>query len=127
VILVDTSAWIAFFRGEQPVADEVDALILDNQVALCGPILTELVRGLRTNERRSVLPLLEGCELLSQPADLWTEAGELGAVLRKRGAAVKTLDLLIAAYALAHSAPLLSLDADFVTMQKVGVPLHLVH
>ncbi len=96
-------------------------------MALCGPVLTELVRGLRANERRTVLPLIEGCELLSQPADLWTEAGELGALLRKRGAAVKTLDLLIAVYGLAHSAPLLSLDADFVTMQKVGVPLHLVH
>jgi len=100
MILVDTSAWIEFFR--------------------------ELRRGLlNQSERRTVLPLLEACHILSQPAELWTEAGDLGFALRRRGVTPKTLDLLIAVYALHHSATLLTLDKDFVAMHKAGVPLQL--
>jgi hypothetical protein len=42
---------------------------------------------------------------------------------RKRGVTVKTLDLLIATYALSHSVSLLTADADFSTMRKAGVAL----
>ena len=38
---------------------------------------------------------------------------------------VKTLDLLIATYALAHGAPLLTLDKEFRSMCDAGIPLTL--
>jgi tRNA(fMet)-specific endonuclease VapC len=127
MILIDTSAWIDFFRGREPLAEAVDDALATNEAALCGPVETELQRGfVNERERRKVLPLLDGCHRLSQPEHLWTEAGELGFVLRRRGITPKTLDLLIAAYALSHSAALLTSDRDFFTMQKAGVPLLLV-
>jgi predicted nucleic acid-binding protein len=126
LILVDTSAWIEFFRGLDPVASTVDRALESDEVALCGPVLTELRRGLRMSaERRRVLPLLSGCHLLDQPPALWEEAGDLGYALARRGASVKTLDLLIAAYALSHSVPLLTTDADFERMRRAGIPLDL--
>jgi predicted nucleic acid-binding protein len=73
-----------------------------------------------------VLPLLEGCHLLSQPARLWEEAGELGYFLGRRGTTVKSLDLLIAAYALAHGVSVLTADADFRTMRRAGLRLLLI-
>ena len=95
-----------------------------NEVALCGPVITELRRGLRSRaERSKVLGLLRGCQLLEQPPRLWEEAGELGYFVRRRGAAVKTLDLLIAAYALSHGVPLLTADVDFTVMKAMGVGL----
>jgi predicted nucleic acid-binding protein len=127
LILVDTSAWIDFFGGSGVYADSVDELLETNEVALCGPVLTELRRGLRSDsECRKVLPLLDGCTLLEQPSDLWREAGELGAYLGRRGANVKSLDLLIAVYVLAYSLPLLTKDSDFALMQKAGVQLLLI-
>ena len=124
MILVDTSAWIDFFRGRAPVAATVDSLLAENEVALCGPVITELRRGLRSaRERARVLELLEGCHSLAQPQDLWAEAGELGAVLGRRGATVKSMDLLVATYALAHSVPVLTLDSDFAAIQRAGVGL----
>jgi predicted nucleic acid-binding protein len=124
MILVDTSAWVAFFRGHEPLASAVDAALADNVAVLCGPVLTELRRGLQTDrERKRVLPLLDGCSVLAQPADLWAEAGDLGFALRRRGVTCKTLDLLIAVHALAYGVPLLTEDSDFAVMQKAGVPL----
>lgn len=126
MILVDTSAWVEFFRGRDPVASAVDALLESDEIALCGPVLTEIRRGLRTPaERRRILPLLAGCHLLEQPPGLWEEAGDIGFALARRGASVKTLDLLIAAYVLSHDVPILTTDADFARMRTVGIPLGL--
>lgn len=126
MILVDTSAWIDFFRGVEPLASRVDALLADDEVAICGPILTELRRGLRSaGERRRVLGLLVACHDLPQPAELWAEAGDLGFALRRRGTTVKTFDLLIATWALGTGLPLLTGDADFRLIRRAGVPLEL--
>ena len=123
MILVDTSAWIDFFRGTEPFAEAVDAALDSGDAALCGPVLTEIRRGLRAAHRNRVLPLLEGCHLLSQPDDLWPSAGDLGAFLARRGLNVKTLDLLIATYAIAHGIPVLSADRDFRAIAKAGAGL----
>ena len=124
MILIDTSAWIDFFRDRDPFASAVDDALADNEAALCGPIETELRRGLATEgERRKVLPLLRGCHTLAQPERLWSEAGDLGFALRRRGVTPKTLDLLIAAFALRHSTAILTKDKDFQKMRDAGVPL----
>ena len=127
MIVVDTSAWIEFFRGRDPAASAVDAALANNEVALCGPVETELRRGLlNERERAKVLPLLDGCHSLAQPEALWAEAGELGFALRRRGVTPKTVDLLIATYALSYSTPILTTDKGFRAMQKAGAPLQLV-
>jgi tRNA(fMet)-specific endonuclease VapC len=124
MILVDTSAWIEFFRGREPIATSVDNALSSNDVALCGPIETELRRGLlNSKERKQVLPLLQGCHWLDTPSNLWVEAGELGYALRRRGVTVKTFDLLIATYALTYSISLLTSDTDFEQIQGANVPL----
>jgi tRNA(fMet)-specific endonuclease VapC len=125
VILVDTSAWIEFFKGRDPVASSVDAALAGADAALCGPIIAELRRGLRAAQRRRVLALLEGCRVLPDPEDLWVAAGDLGALLARRGSTVKTLDLLIATYAIAHGAPILTTDSDFLTIARANVGLTL--
>jgi predicted nucleic acid-binding protein len=126
VTLVDTSAWIDFFRGTGDLGERVDQLVEANDVAICGPIVTELRRGLRSLADRSrVLSLLGGCHELPQPPSLWNDAGDLGFALRRKGATVKTLDLLIATHALAYDLPVLSADTDFELMCRAGIPIRL--
>jgi predicted nucleic acid-binding protein len=48
VILIDTSAWIEFFRDRGATAELVDAALREDEAAWCGPIATELRRGLRS-------------------------------------------------------------------------------
>ena len=87
------------------MADAVDRLIDANEAAICGPVVLEIRRGLRSRaERAWVLPLLAGCHL-------------------RRGATVKSVDLLIAAYALAHGVPLLTRHAAFERMKRAGARL----
>jgi len=128
VILIDTSAWIAFFRDRGPCAARVDQALLDGDAAICGPVETEIRRGLRSKaDRALVLPHLGGCEALSQPSNLWEEAGDLGFAVARRGVTAKTLDLLIACYALSHRLPILTTDRDFEAMRTAGIPLELVN
>lgn len=106
----------------------MDRLLEGDEAALCGPICTELLRGFKsTRERAQCWPLLEACHQLSEPGDLWNEAGELGFLLARKGITVKSFDLLIATFALAHAVPLLTVDRDFELMAKAGVALHLAH
>jgi hypothetical protein len=124
LILVDTSAWIEFFRDRGACASQVDRALSEGEAAICGPIQTELRRGLKTKaERAQVLLHLVGCADLPQPSNLWEEAGEIGFALARRGITVKTLDLLIACYALAHRASLLTTDQDFARIRSAGIPL----
>ncbi len=124
MILIDTSAWIEFFRGRAPFSDAVDDALDANEAALCGPVITELRRGLRTTaERRRVLPLLGGCHLLADPPKLWEEAGDLGFLLARKGVTAKSIDLLIATYAMSHGVPVLAVDADYADMRAAGVKL----
>lgn len=123
MILIDTSAWIEFFRDSGPLVTAVDDALEAADAATCGPVLTEIRRGLRPAQRARVLPLLAGCHLLDQPDDLWIAAGDLGAALARRGSSVKTLDLLIAAYAIAHGTPLLTADSDFKAIAKANLGL----
>ncbi len=81
MILIDTSAWIEFFRGRDPIASIVDDALATNDAALCGPVETELRRGLRDErERKKVLPLLDAGETLYEPEDLWRPRESSGSV-----------------------------------------------
>jgi len=127
LILIDTSAWIDFFSNDGAIAEHVDHLLESGDAAICGPIETELRRGIRSRKDRvKVLSLLEGCHHLHQPEALWSEAGELGYVLGKRGINVRTLDLLIAVFALSHQTFLLTRDKDFTLIRRAGIPLQVV-
>lgn len=124
MILIDTSAWIDFFRGKDPISDMVEVSLKNNTAAICGPIFTELVRGFRSQkEKNQILPLFTGCHFLDQPDSLWEDAGQCGYQLKRKGANVKSMDLLIACYALAHGVPILTSDKDFFLMKKSGMSI----
>ncbi|HEX7498951.1 MAG TPA: PIN domain-containing protein [Polyangia bacterium] len=69
----------------------------------------------------------QACHQLPQPTSLWSDAGDLGFALARKGITVKSLDLLIAAYALTNGTPVLTLDRDFRLIARAGIGLQLVH
>ena len=111
--LVDTSAWIAFFRGHEPVASLLDTALADGVVALCGVVELELRQGLRPGEREAVLSLLNAAARLPTTEADWGSAGDLLASLRRSGVTVPSTDGLVAYLALRHDAVLLEHDEHF--------------
>ena len=112
-VLVDTSAWVAFFRGSVPGRSEVRALVADNRAVRCGPVELELRRGLRRSEAAAVLGVWSAVPPLAVEAIDFTSAADLLRDLRENGRTLLSMDGLIAALALRCEVPLLSLDPHF--------------
>jgi len=122
VILVDTSVWIDFFTGRDlPQVATLEHFILHNEdLALCGIILTEILQGIGDDTayrrvRRDLSPLI----MLSITEAVFVHAADIYRSLRKQGITVrKTNDCIIAATALEHHCRLLHKDKDFLPIAR---------
>ena len=117
--LIDTSAWIPLFRRNHPAGPRlrtrVSELQAGGQAATTEPITLELLRGARdTSDYQQLAALLGGLTLLPITPERWREAAQLGFQLRRQhGITVASVDLLVAAVAIAHRAVLVHRDSDF--------------
>jgi tRNA(fMet)-specific endonuclease VapC len=112
-VLVDTSAWVDFFRGREPSCAHVDGLLASGAALRCAPVELELRHGLRREEANEVLSLWRG--LRSLPVDDldFAGAGDLLREQREQGRSLPSMDALIASIALRHDVPLLAYDRHF--------------
>jgi len=111
---VDTRLWIVFFRGVPTVKALVEKLIVANRVFTAGPILYELLQGVKSSlERKQVKEALLCTQYLDiTPAD-WEGAAALAAELRKGVTALPTTDILIAHLARQNDLEVISCDVHF--------------
>jgi predicted nucleic acid-binding protein len=112
-VLVDTSAWVAFFRGQEPTGARVAELLETGRALRCGPVELELRQGLRRRDAPSILGLWFALPELPVDGLDFTSAGDLLRELRERGRAIPSMDGLIATLALRYDAALLTLDRHF--------------
>ena len=120
-ILVDTSAWVAYFRGLEPACSAVLALLAEGRARRCGPVELELRQGLRRSEAASVLNLWRGLTPLRTEEIDFASAGDLLLELRSRGVTVPAMDALIASLAVRHEVSLLTLDQHFAAVPGLRV------
>jgi len=122
VILVDTSVWIDFFAGRDlaHVATLEQFILADEDLALCGIILTEILQGITDDTaHRRVRRYLNPLIMLPMPETVFIRAADIYRKLRKQGVTVrKTNDCIIAATALEHRCQLLHNDRDFAPIAK---------
>lgn len=125
-ILIDTSAWIDFFRNQSgAVGDVVATLIERDQAVMTGPVLAELLQGLRSrqeiNTLRELFDVLPYIEISRRD---WEQTGDSLRKLRQRGITVPLTDALIANVAKRNGCSVLTLDRHF---EHLEVPLHPMH
>jgi len=117
VILVDTSVWIDFFFGRNLAHVAVlEQLIQENDdLALCGIIMTEILQGITDNKsHRHLQRYLDPLIILPMPQSVFIKAADIYRKLRKKGITIrKTNDCIIAATILEHRCQLLHNDKDF--------------
>jgi len=117
VWLVDSSVWIDYFNGTiTPQTDLLDASLGKRELALGDLILCEVLQGFA---RQSDFELARDTLLELPVYPLGgivnaLKAAENFQILRRRGVTVrKTIDCLIATFALEHGLTLLHSDGDF--------------
>ncbi|MCY2925637.1 MAG: PIN domain nuclease [Planctomycetota bacterium] len=124
MILVDTSVWIDFFRGRGTPADRwlQDALAHDEDLCLCGEVLTEILQGLSTPRQiATVERALQPLVYLPLDREGYVEAAAIYRAARAKGKTIRnTVDCIIAACAIAHNIPLAQNDRDYHTIADVS-------
>jgi hypothetical protein len=113
-ILVDTSAWIEFFRKKEPWYSAISGLMDDKRICCSGIILAELIQGAKSEKELGVLrDFRHVFEFLDESVDLWQAAGELSNTLQRKGKSVGLSDCYLAVSAKTHKVKILTLDKHF--------------
>jgi predicted nucleic acid-binding protein len=122
VILVDSSVWIDYFRGDEtPQTSKLEELLSVQTLAIGDLILTEVLQGFSNdkdfNEARKELTRLDIVELGGE--DVAIKAAKNYRTLRKLGFTIrKTIDTIIATRCIEDGYTLLHNDSDFVPFEK---------
>lgn len=125
-VLVDTSAWIDFFRMKDPELHKLVATLLrEGRACGTGIIVLELIRGAKTTKELAVVSeLFETIEMVYQSPATYVDAGKMGYELARKGHNLGVVDLLIARLVLEKDLLLLTLDKHFEIIVKT-FPLRL--
>ena len=126
MILVDTSVWIDFFRGQRSAACEALAQCLGDaslEIGMPDLVLFEVMRGFREtrsmHEAQDLLTALPAVELVG--ADNALKAAARYRQVRSQGRTVSSpIDVLLASYCMDQGHVLLHNDADFESLQILG-------
>ncbi|MCH8809244.1 MAG: PIN domain-containing protein [Proteobacteria bacterium] len=120
--LIDTSAWIEFFRrsGEPHIKSRVASYLDVGDSAICGPIEFELLAGARRSETSDIRTAVSFCTMLDFTPECWRRAAHLERALRRKGVKVPRDDIFVAAASIEHGVPVYAHDAHFELMRKKG-------
>jgi predicted nucleic acid-binding protein len=112
VILVDTSAWLS-----KSAVEELFALTTQDVLAICPPVIQELLQGAHDDARMKRLRMIaDNAEMLDSPMPLarFESAGDIYRIAREKSFTIRSSnDCLIAAIAMHHDLLLLHGDRDF--------------
>lgn len=122
MVLIDTSAWIEYFRdGEPGIAAEVARCLDEERVIMGDLIYCEVMQGLRSSRQRreighlfSTLPSFEMVGF-----DIADKASANYRLLRAKGLTIrKTIDVIIGTFCAANGVRLVHHDRDFTLMAR---------
>jgi tRNA(fMet)-specific endonuclease VapC len=119
-ILIDTSAWIEFFRKKDlGIFALVARLLKEKRAVGSGIIALELLRGGKTLKELNVLnDLFEVIEMVYPDSQSFFLAGKMGYALARKGQTLSVVDLLIAQQAIENNLTLLTLDKHFKIIKR---------
>ena len=128
MMVVDTSAWIEFFKnGNQDVVEKVDDALQHDLIIMGDLIFCEIMQGIRSKkEQRRIASLFQslprrqmvGFHIAERSADHYRS-------LRARGITIrKTMDMLIGTFCAENGYTLIHYDKDFDRMARhIGLRL----
>jgi len=120
-ILVDTSVWIDYFRGDSVrVGDMLDEILSNREVYVPKIVMAELIQGAKTEKEISVIrDFLDAFHVIDQSEDTWIKAGRLSYDLKKKGKNIHLIDCYIAVIAKEHQCAIFTLNRHFQEIRKL--------
>ena len=125
MILIDTSAWIEYFRATgSDAAVEVRRLLTaePDRVAICEPIAMEILAGAIDDDRHAKFErLVNGLPSLRiDDAVDFRSAAAIYRTARRAGQTIRSInDCLIAAVSIRHGVSIVHRDADFEVIAAI--------
>ncbi len=115
LVLADTSVWIEYFRnGQNQAAEELDDLLSEGRVVICGPVMAEVLSGIKSTHHFTALKnRLSALYDLKPPDDIWYIIAQKRAFLSAKGFQTSLIDLWIAQVAFQYRVLLWTLDKNF--------------
>lgn len=122
--LIDTSAWIEFFRakGDLRIKTLVRDLLAAREASYTCPVAFELLTGARKEELEDLRIGLGLARRIVLLPEHWDLAAASNAVLKAKGINLPASDLLIATVAHARQFSLLAKDAHFKVICEQALP-----
>ena len=122
MFLVDTSAWIEFFRKGSQL--DLGSVVDLDEIVTCLPVIQEVLQGFQDERAfRIASESMRGFPIVESPmrAELFDEAVSLYRSARRLGVTVRSgMDCIIAACAIRHGLTVLHHDRDFDHLTKVS-------
>lgn len=112
--MVDTSVWIEYFKNKEEISSIVDDLIDKDLICVTGPVIAELIQGVKTEKELKLLNMyIDAIPYEPCKNDDWVNAGVISYNLRKKGMTIPLTDMLIAAVSIRCGARIFTFDRHF--------------
>jgi predicted nucleic acid-binding protein len=127
MIIVDTSVWIDFLRGENSIERQMLHKLIENdeEISITGIILTEILQGIKEDKKYRLVTNYLSEFPIYEPSGINTyiEAARIFKECRNNGKTIRsTIDCIIAAICLENDLPVLHKDRDYdVIRECVGL------
>lgn len=120
MVLADTSVWVDYLRGGQETeVGEFEAMLDAGELAVCGPVLAELLAGTGRRDRAPLELTMRALPWAALDREAWSAVGGAAAELRRRGERIPLTDIEIGVAAARSGAILWTRDKDFVRVRAV--------
>ncbi|ACI21794.1 type II toxin-antitoxin system VapC family toxin [Thermodesulfovibrio yellowstonii] len=123
MLIVDTSVWIDFLRGEKTKACETlrELINSEEEIYITEIILTEILQGIKDDKLHHITKeyLLYFQILRPKGIETYIRASEIFRNCKKKGKTVrKTIDCIIASIAIENRATIIHKDHDYETIRE---------
>ena len=113
-VLVDTSVWIEFFKANSSVSNNLELLLIEDSVEICGVVLFELLQGIKSeSEKLKIKEILLNLPYVEINKNIWQKSAEISLNIKKKGYTIPFSDILIGTLAIENNFSVFTLDKHF--------------
>jgi predicted nucleic acid-binding protein len=119
-ILIDTSVWIDYFKGnDTTLHDKVDNALTHCHICIPKVVLAELIQGAKSEKEIAVIEdFITAFQIIDQKEDTWLKAGRLSFSLKRKGVTAHIVDCYISVIATENECSIFSLDEHFKSIKE---------